>query len=116
MVSPSARPNPSMIPPTTPPFVYGSTTCQTTSQAVEPSAYADSFNTAGTISNTSRITEAMNGMTMMARIMPAVRTPIPIGGPWNSAPMIGTEPRVAFSNGWTCLPYTGANTNNPHIP
>ncbi len=37
IVSPSARPSPSMMPPTTPTFVYGSTTFHTTSQVVEPS-------------------------------------------------------------------------------
>jgi hypothetical protein len=37
MVSPSARPRPSMMPPMTPVFVYGSTTLNTTSQVVEPS-------------------------------------------------------------------------------
>ena len=36
MVSPSARPRPSMMPPTTPILVYGSTTFQTTSQVVAP--------------------------------------------------------------------------------
>ena len=38
IVSPSARPRPSMMPPTTPVLVYGRTTFQTTSQVVEPSA------------------------------------------------------------------------------
>ena len=38
IVSPSARPRPSMMPPITPTLVYGSTTFHTTSQVVEPSA------------------------------------------------------------------------------
>jgi hypothetical protein len=37
IVSPSARPEPSMIPPITPTFVYGSTMFQTTSHVVAPS-------------------------------------------------------------------------------
>ena len=39
IVSPSARPRPSMMPPTTPARVYGSTIFQTTSQVVPPSPY-----------------------------------------------------------------------------
>jgi len=37
IVSPSARPRPSITPPTTPMRVYGSTTWRTTSQVVQPS-------------------------------------------------------------------------------
>src|SRR3954467_8470337 len=90
MVSPSARPSPSMIPPMTPAFVYGSTTRDTTSQVVEPNAYADSLSLGGVTSNTSRITAAMNGMIMMARMIPAERMPIPTGGPDTRAPKYGT--------------------------
>ena len=36
MVSPSARPSPSMTPPMTPLWVYGSTTLRTTSHVVQP--------------------------------------------------------------------------------
>jgi hypothetical protein len=35
----------------------------------------------GVTSNTSRITAAMNGMIMIARMMPADRMPMPTGGP-----------------------------------
>ena len=52
--------------------------------------YADSFSTGGTISNTSRITDAMNGMIITDRMIPAVRMPMPLGAPWNSAPITGT--------------------------
>ena len=38
IVSPSARPRPSMTPPTTPVLVYGNTTRHITSQVVAPSA------------------------------------------------------------------------------
>src|SRR3546814_1300988 len=43
MVSPRARPRPSMMPPMTPDLVKGSTTRHITSQVVLPSPYADSF-------------------------------------------------------------------------
>ena len=101
IVSPSARPSPSMMPPITPILVYGRTMFQTTSQVVAPMPYADSLSTGGTISNTSRITEAMNGMTMTDRMIPAVRMPMPLGAPWNSAPITGTRPKVAVSSGCT---------------
>ncbi len=63
--------------------------------------YADSLSTGGTISNTSRITEAMNGITMTDRMNPAVNTPIPFGAPWNSAPITGMRPSVCVSSGCT---------------
>ncbi len=81
MVSPSARPRPSMMPPITPTFVYGSTTFQTTSHVVQPMPYADSLSTGGTISKTSRITDATNGMIMMDRMIPADSIPMPFGAP-----------------------------------
>src|SRR5690625_2276151 len=90
MVSPSARPRPSMMPPITPPLVKGSTTFQTTSHVVEPNPYADSFSMGGTTSKTSRMTAVMNGMTMMDRIRPAVKMPMPNGGPAKISPNTGT--------------------------
>src|SRR5262249_55081280 len=81
MVSPSALPRPNMMPPTMPVREYGTTTFQITSQVVAPSPYADSFNTSGTVSKTSRVTAEMNGSTMIANTPEAVSTPIPNGGP-----------------------------------
>ena len=63
--------------------------------------YADSFSTGGTISNTSRITEAMNGMTMIDRMIPADRMPMPFGAPWNSGPTIHRSPKIDVSSGCT---------------
>ena len=63
--------------------------------------YADSFSTGGTISKTSRITEAMNGMTMIDRMTPADSTPMPLGAPWNSGPRIHRSPKILVSAGWT---------------
>ena len=63
--------------------------------------YADSLSTGGTISNTSRITDAMKGITMIASTKPAVNTPMPCGGPLNSTPIAGVAPSVLISHGCT---------------
>src|SRR5512144_2648395 len=101
IVSPSARPRPSMTPPTTPTFVYGSTTFQTTSHVVAPSPYADSLSTGGTTSNTSRITDEMNGITMTDRMTQDGSMPMPLAGPEKSVPTTGTLPSVLASTGCT---------------
>src|SRR5271165_232606 len=90
MVSPRARPKPSMIPPTIPTRECGTTTFHITSQVVAPSPYPDSLSMGGTVSKTSRMVAAMKGSTMMASTTPAVRIPIPNGGPLNRWPMPGT--------------------------
>ena len=89
---------------------------RTTSHVVQPMPYADSLSTGGTISNTSRITAAMNGMTMIASTNPAVSTPMPCGGPLKSAPSTGTAPSVPMSHGCTWSANSGASTNSPHMP
>ncbi len=96
IVSPSARPRPSMTPPITPTFVYGSTTFQTTSQVVAPMPYADSFSTGGTISNTSRITDAMNGITMIDRMTPAESGPRCRSAPPGTAGPESTDRRKSW--------------------
>ena len=70
----------------------------------------------GVTSNTSRITAAMNGMIMIARMMPAERSPMPSGGPRKSAPINGMWPTVAESAGWMYCPKSGAKTSSPHMP
>src|SRR5688500_11757732 len=99
IVSPSARPRPKNTPPTTAERVYGSTTSHTTSQRVEPSAYDDSLSRPGTVRNTSRITEEMKGITMIASTRPAVPMPRPSGGPENSAPTSGSPPKCSSTHG-----------------
>src|SRR3546814_20674259 len=89
---------------------------QLTSHLVEPSAYADSFSRVGTVRNTSRITEEMKGMTLIASTMPAVSMPMPIGCPWNSAPTTGSVPRCSLDQGVTYVVITGTSTNRPHMP
>src|SRR5690606_33576133 len=96
IVSPSARPSPSITPPTTPTRVYGSTMWRTTSQVVQPMPYADSFSIGGTVSKTSRMTEATKGTTISASTTPAVKMPMPSGGPAK------TGRPVAASSGCTC--------------
>ena len=72
MVSPIARPRPSITAPTMPPVECGNTAPRIISQRVAPRARAPSWSVTGTVSNTSRVSEVMIGMIMMARIMPAV--------------------------------------------
>jgi hypothetical protein len=60
-----------MIAPTIPDRAYGSTAVVTASHRVAPSASAASRCVFGTASNTSRPTDMMYGITMMARITPA---------------------------------------------
>ncbi|MNE76772.1 hypothetical protein D3C80_1730290 [compost metagenome] len=67
-------------------------------------------------SNTSRITEAMYGMIMIARITPAHSRPMPSGAPWNSLPTTGSWPTVAARGFWKYSPKIGANTSRPHMP
>ena len=78
-----------MTPPITPAFVYGRTIFLTTSQVVHPIPYADSLRTGGTISKTSRMTEAINGRIIKASIKPAQSIPLPFGGPENKIPIRG---------------------------
>ena len=77
MVSPRARASARKIEPMMPVLAKGTTTFQVDSQRVEPSASAASRWSRGTDSSTSRDTEMMYGMTMMARTIPAVRNPTP---------------------------------------
>ena len=77
MVSPSARAKARNTEPMMPVRAHGTTTCQVASQRVAPIASAASRCSRGTLSNTSRDTEMMNGTTMIASTMPAVRKPTP---------------------------------------
>jgi len=53
----------------------------------------------GTISNTSRITEAMKGKIIIAKINPAQRIPIPLKAPENKIPRPGICPNVPANAG-----------------
>lgn len=74
MVSPSARPRPSMTPPITPPRPNGSTTARITPQRVAPSASAPSFSPIGAWPNTSRLTEQQIGMTIVDTTTPEMNS------------------------------------------
>ncbi len=78
--------------------------------------YADSFSSTGVTSNTSRITDAMYGMIMIARITPAARMPIPIGAPDVSGPMTHTSLNRRPIGFWKYSAKIGANTSRPHMP
>ena len=58
----------------------------------------------------------MNGSTMMASTMPAVKMPMPNGGPMNSLPRYGTGWAWWISQGCTWRCNNGASTNNPQMP
>ena len=71
IVSPSARPRPSMVPPMMPPRPKGSTTEVIIPHLVAPSASAASFSPCGVWEKTWRITAHAIGSTIIATAMPA---------------------------------------------
>ena len=71
MVSPSARPRPSIVPPMMPPRPKGRTTAVIIPQRVAPSASAASFSPCGVCEKTWRMTAQAIGITIMATAMPA---------------------------------------------
>ena len=77
MVSPIARPRPSITAPTRPPALCGRTVSVIISQRVVPIASAPSLSPTGVVAMTSRESEVMMGMIMIARMMPAVRNERP---------------------------------------
>ena len=78
-----------MTAPTMPPLLWLNTAPRIISQRVAPSASAASFSSGGVVSNTSRVSEVMIGMIMIARMIPAVKNARPLVGPSNSAPITG---------------------------
>ena len=87
-----------------------------TSKVVQPTPYADSLNTGGTVSNTSRMVAAMNGMIMTARTSEAVRMPVPKGGPANRSSRTGMPSNVSITRGCRYSAISGAMTKKPHMP
>jgi len=96
MVSPSARPNPSMDAETMPERPKGRTTCLTISQRVAPSASEASSCSPGVRRKTSRDSEVMIGKIMMASTRAAVSMvrPVPETVPANS----GIQPKWVFNH------------------
>ena len=72
IVSPSARPRPSIVPPMMPPRPNGSTTVRIMPHRVAPSASAASRSPSGACANTSRITAQASGITIIATASPAM--------------------------------------------
>src|SRR5919202_1912651 len=116
IVSPIARPRPSMTAPTMPPKLCGNTAPRIISHRVAPSATAACFSDSGTVANTSRMIDVMIGTIMMATMMPAVMNPRPVetGCP-NSAPSTGTPP-TALWTAWYTFTRAGPITMMPNSP
>ena len=77
IVSPSARPNPRMTPPSSPARPYGTTAVHTASQRVAPRPSAASRWLGGTARSTSRDTAAIYGTIMIARMMAPASSELP---------------------------------------
>ena len=77
MVSPSARPRPSIAAEIIPARPNGSTAVRIISHLVAPSAQAASMVSRGTCRNTSRLTAETIGMIMIASTMPAISSDLP---------------------------------------
>ena len=73
IVSPIARPRPSIAAPEMPAREYGSTAMRIISQRVAPSASAASLSCGGTVAMTSREMAETIGRIMIARISPAMK-------------------------------------------
>ena len=65
------------------------------------------------VRNTSRMVEAINGITMIDSTRPEVSMPAPIGGPRNSAPITGSGPMCSSSHGIMLSRITGISTKKP---
>ena len=72
MVSPIARPNPIITADTTPPRPCGKTDPRIISQRVAPRPYTASRRGTGVVANTSRVSDVMMGVIMIATTIPAV--------------------------------------------
>ena len=73
IVSPIARPSPSIDAPTIPEREYGRIAVRIISQRVAPSASAASLWSGGTVAITSRVIAETIGTIMIARISPAMK-------------------------------------------
>ena len=102
IVSPSARPRPEHdAADHRDPRVGHARSSASPPRSCSPRRRRDSLNTGGTVSNTSRMVAAMNGMTMTARISAAVRMPVPKGGPCEQvADQRDARRTLSISGGW----------------
>ncbi len=117
IVSPSARPRPSIEAEISPERPNGSTAERITSHLVAPSAQAASMVSRGVCSSTSRDTAETTGMIMMASTRPAISRLLPY---WPASVAvrlwkIGIQPKYSESHiwkPWVC----GIRKYRPHIP
>ena len=110
IVSPRARPRPSMIAPMMPVLPKPIATL-IASQRVAPSAYAASRWALGTFFKISRATDDVNGTTMIERMIAAAPMPTPTGGPENSA-IFRSDSGISSSS----LRTIGVSTKMPQSP
>ena len=92
MVSPMARPRPSIAAPTRPLRTRGNTATRSISQRVAPIAIAPFLSSCDTVMSASRDSDVMMGVIITARITPAVMNDAPCAGPPNSRLSTGTRP------------------------
>src|SRR5690606_3292059 len=113
IVSPSARPRPSIDAPMIADRPNGSTVILIISQCVAPSASAASSCRRGVCRNASRTTAVMIGSTMTASTSAAtsIVRPVDDGGPANN----GIQPRFWYSHVLAST-VAGARTASPHSP
>ena len=112
IVSPNARPRPSMVAPITPGFPKGRTAVRIISHLVAPSARAASSYSRGVCRKTSRDTDVMIGRIITASTSEAVISVRPVADALSKK---GRKPRLSSSH-WNSGTRAGANTCRPHIP
>src|SRR4051812_45098405 len=112
IASPSARPRPSVIAATIPPFTYGSATLRTISQRVAASATDASLTSRGTLSRSSRQIDDVIGTIMIVSTTIATRTPACEGEPEKN----GSQPSQSSRNGSICARMNGPSTKIPQSP
>jgi hypothetical protein len=111
IVSPSARPSARITAPRIPGLAASRATA-IDSAWVAPSASDASRSVFGVARSTSREMETTVGTTMMPRMIPAFRMPIPKGAPLKR----GMNPRFAMSHGSIVERRKGARMKKPQMP
>ena len=113
IVSPSARPSPSIEPPTMAERPNGRTAMRIISQRVAPSASAPSIWVRGVRANTSRVIALMIGRIMIPSTNPttSIVRPVAEAGPSKS----GMNPRWSASHAWRSTD-AGPSTAMPQSP
>ena len=117
IVSPMARPRPSITAPTMPPRLVREHRAADHLPAGGAQAERRLLSLRlGTVSKTSRVSDVMIGMIMMARMRPAVMKLVPLAGPPKSAPRTGMPSTASAIDVVDGLDRFGASTSTPHRP